>query len=206
MWGPVVTLKACYVVCRFASAQLLLSVLRTLVCAWLFTRSLPGWKRLVENNMPAPAGCNCAHAYALAIKKKKKSPNTLWRRLMLKDLSIVKAWLITVTLLHVWHSDPVVTASPTCLFFKCSKWFIQHHLADEKTDRMDDLQDQTTRPNTQPKSRSDGRVLKITYTCSQSTLGYLPNNWSSGRPYISIQIFAHFSYVLFIFYKSRRLK
>lgn len=42
LWGPVVTLKARYVVCRFASALLSLSALRTLVCAWLSTQSLLG--------------------------------------------------------------------------------------------------------------------------------------------------------------------
>lgn len=42
---------------------------------------------------------------------------------------------------------------PMSLFFKCSKWYIQHDMAD-KTDQLNDLQDQTTRPNTQPKSCS----------------------------------------------------
>lgn len=60
----------------------------------------------------------------------------------------------TLPPLCLWHSDPVVTAPPTCLFFKCFKWYIQHDLAD-KTDQTDDPQDQTPRPNTQPKSRSD---------------------------------------------------
>lgn len=44
MWGPVVTLKARNVVCRFASAQLSLSALRTVVCTWLSTHSLLGSK------------------------------------------------------------------------------------------------------------------------------------------------------------------
>lgn len=54
MWGPVVTLKACYVVCRFASVQLLLSVLGTLVCARFSTWSLPGWKALVGREAARP--------------------------------------------------------------------------------------------------------------------------------------------------------
>lgn len=54
MWGPVVTLKACYVVCRFASAQLLLSVLGTLVFARFSTWSLPGWKALADVEAARP--------------------------------------------------------------------------------------------------------------------------------------------------------
>lgn len=127
MWGPVVTLKACYVVCLFASAQLPLSVLRTLVCVWLSTRSLAGWKCwLSKNNTPAPAACNCAHVYAPAFFFFffLFSLNTFWGRSMCKDLETVRireAWLMAATPLPVWHYYPVVIVPPTCLFFKCSQ-------------------------------------------------------------------------------------
>lgn len=120
MWGPVVTLKACYVVCRFASAQLLLSVLRTLVCARLSTWSLPGWKHwLVENSMPAPAGYNRANVYALVLFKNCQLP--VWQI----DAKIHKYSVsveMNINLPCPWHSDPLVKAFAACLFVKGSRW------------------------------------------------------------------------------------
>lgn len=91
------TLKARYVICRFASAQLSLSALRrTLVCTRCATRSLPGSKCWwVDNNMPAPVGCNCAHVYALVDFVKLSHPSAL-RQIDVKGLSVVEARLMTV--------------------------------------------------------------------------------------------------------------
>lgn len=79
MWGPVVTLKACYVVCRFASAQLLLSVLRTLVCAWFFTWSLPGWKLWSVGKQRARTCWLCFERVCTFVACLKIATPPLWR-------------------------------------------------------------------------------------------------------------------------------
>lgn len=153
MWGPVVTLKAHYVICRFASAQLSPSALRRiLVCTRRATRSLPGSKCWwVDNNIPLPVGWNCAHVCALVDFVKLSHPSAM-RQIDVKALSVVEARLMTVesvTLpLLLFYDTLTQLLQPLqhVCFFKCFKWYIQHYLAD-KTDQVDDLQDQTTRPN-----------------------------------------------------------
>lgn len=67
---------------------------------------------------------------------------------MLKDQRVAEARLMTVTLLHVWPPVPAVTAP---LYLNA----LNGDLAENKTIQMNDLQDQTIRPNT--------KLEKITY-------------------------------------------